>query len=61
MIEERIITASEGKVLRRKHDGLIMGEVISLGYDFSTGVKRLDLPEYYEEADAPAEGGDGEN
>jgi len=54
MIEQRIITATEGKVFRRKHDGLMMGETISLGYDFSTGVKRLDLPEYYEEVDKPA-------
>jgi len=53
MIEQRMITASEGKVFRRIHDCLVMGDTISLGYDFSTGVKRLDMPEYYEETDRP--------
>ena len=57
MIEQRIITATEGKVFRRKHDGMMMGDVINLGYDFSTGIERLDLPEYYEEVDNPADGG----
>ncbi len=48
-----IITAEVGKVFRRKHDGLIFGNEINLGYDFSTGVKREDLPEYYEQIDDP--------
>ncbi len=43
-----IITADIGKVFRRIHDGHIMGETVRLGYDFSTGVKREDLPEYKE-------------
>jgi hypothetical protein len=46
-----IITAEKGKVFRRKHDGFIMSDTIILGYDFSTGVKRQDLPEYYEQVD----------
>lgn len=32
-----------------------MGNEIHLGFDFSTGVKRQDLPEYYEEIDDPTE------
>lgn len=49
------ITATLGKVFRRIHDGFIMGNEIHLGFDFSTGVKRQDLPEYYEEIDDPTE------
>ena len=44
-----IITASEGNVFKRTHDGFIMGNSIALGVDYSTGVPREDLPEYYEE------------
>jgi len=47
----QIITAQEGKTFRRIHDGVIFGKVIYLGYDYSTGEKRQDLPEYYEEID----------
>ena len=43
------ITASEGNVFRRIHDGFIIGSPITLGMDYSTGVPREDLPEYYEE------------
>ena len=50
-----IIRASNGKVFRRRHDGTIMGKEIHLGFDFSTGVKRQDLPAYYEEIDEPEE------
>jgi len=49
----QIITAQEGKVYRRIHDDFIMGRVIHLGYDYSTGVQREDKPEYYEEIDEP--------
>lgn len=45
------ITATEGKAFRRIHDGFIMGNEIVLGYDYSTGTPREDLPEYYEEVD----------
>ena len=48
-MEAILITATEGKVFRRIHDGFIMGNEVWLGYDYSTGEKRLDLPEYYEE------------
>lgn len=38
-------------VFRRIHDGLIMGDEIELGIDYSTGEAREDKPEYYEEID----------
>ena len=31
------------------HDGFIMGEIIYLGIDYSTGEPREDKAEYYEE------------
>jgi hypothetical protein len=49
------ITASTGKVFQRIHDGFVMGREIYLGFDYSTGVKRPDLPEYYQEVDMPDE------
>lgn len=48
-MEARLIVATEGKVFRRIHDGFVMGNELWLGYDYSTGEQRLDLPEYYEE------------
>lgn len=52
-MEKRVIKTTEGKVFRRIHDGFIMGNEIWLGYDYSTGQQRYDLPEYYEEIDEP--------
>lgn len=52
-MENITITATEGKVFRRIHDHFLMGDQIVLGFDYSTGVKREDLPEYYEQIDAP--------
>lgn len=46
-----IITASQGKVFKRIHDGFIFGNEIVLGIDYSTGEPREDLAEYYEEVD----------
>lgn len=59
-MEHQTIKASEGKVFRRKSDGLIMGEEVTLGYTWYIGGKKLDeplweLPEHYEEIDAPEE------
>ena len=43
------IEAKEGFTFRRIHDGLIMGEIIYLGIDYSAGEPREDKPEYFEE------------
>ena len=43
------IEAKEGFTFRRIHDGFIMGEIIYLGIDYSTGEPREDKAEYYEE------------
>ena len=45
------ITAQEGKVFRRLIDGLIFGNEIYLGIDYSTGEAREDKSEYYEQID----------
>ena len=45
----RIITAREGYIYRRLHDGFEMGKTIHLGIDHSTGLLREDKEEYYEE------------
>ena len=47
--ENNRITASEGMTFVRIHDGFEMGEEIYLGIDYSTGLPRTDLPEYYRE------------
>jgi hypothetical protein len=52
-VEIRTIYAEEGKVFRRIHDGMVFGNRIDLGFDFSTGEKREDKGEYYEQIDAP--------
>lgn len=43
------IISKEGYVFKRIHDQLLMGNEIILGIDYSTGVPREDLAEYYEE------------
>lgn len=55
-----VLTAAEGKVLRRKSDGWIAGNEIYLGYTYYLNGRKLDeplleLPEHYEEMDAPEE------
>ena len=55
-----VIKASEGKILRRKSDGYIAGSEIYLGYTYYLGGRKLgepllELPEHYEEIDAPKE------
>lgn len=55
-----VIKASEGMVLRRKSDDYIAGNEIYLGYTYYLfGAKLveplLELPEHYEEIDAPEE------
>ena len=52
-MENITITASEGMIFRRIHDQLEMGDQIVLGFDYSTGEKREDRPEYYEEVEKP--------
>ena len=59
-IEERHIIADEGKVFRRKGTDEIFGTEIYLGYShYVGGVKvsppHLDVPEDFEEIDAPEE------
>ena len=54
------ITAEEGKVFRRKIDGLIFGSEIYLGVDYSTGEPREDKEEYYEQIDEPKNDTDNE-
>ena len=41
------IKAEEGKIFVRIHDNFKMSDEITLGYDYSTGVKREDKEEYY--------------
>ena len=47
------ITAKEGYVYRRIHDGMIFSNEIYLGIDYSTGEPREDKREYYEEIVEP--------
>jgi hypothetical protein len=48
-----IIRAKQNRLFKRIHDGFIMGNEIVLGKDYSTGVEREDLPDYYEEVQDP--------
>ena len=43
----KTITAQDGYIFVRIHDNFKMSNEITLGYDYSTGVKREDKEEYY--------------
>lgn len=45
--------AEEGMVFQRIHDGMIFGNEIYLGMDYSTGEKRPDKVEYYKQIERP--------
>ena len=52
------LIAGEGKVFRRKSDGYLFGDTITLGYNYyEAGMplaeKKLEVPDDYEEIDAP--------
>lgn len=47
------VKAKEGNVFERIIDGLMFGEEIALGVDYSTGVARTDKIEYYREVLKP--------
>jgi hypothetical protein len=61
--EQRTVTtiiADEGKLLRRKSDGWVAGEQVTLGYNYYEGgvglsEAKLETPEDYEEIDRPAD------
>lgn len=57
-----IIIAQEGKIFRRKSDGMLFGKEISLGYTYYINGQKLDnplleLPEHFEEIDEQELGG----
>ena len=57
-VKDNVITAEEGKVLRRISDKIIFGKEIYLGYTYYLGGELLDeplyeLPEHFEEIDNP--------
>lgn len=59
-LNNRHITAEEGKVFRRISDGQLFGSEIYLGYTYYLGGEvlaepLLELPEHFEEIDNPAE------
>ena len=47
------ITVQDGYIFVRINDGFKMSNEITLGYDYSTGVKREDKEEYYRQEVAP--------
>lgn len=59
-MEHITIKAQEGKVFRRIADGMVFGNEMVLGYTHYLNGKKLDtplweLPEHFEEIDAPIE------
>lgn len=48
-IEIKTYKAKKGFVFKRNRDGFIVGDEISIGYDYSTGRKRKDKIEFYTE------------
>lgn len=59
-LNNRYIVAEEGKVFRRISDQVIFGKEIYLGYTYYLNgekleVPLLELPEHFEEIDAPVE------
>lgn len=59
-LNNKHITAEEGKVFRRISDGQLFGSEIYLGYTYYLGGEMLaepllELPEHFEEIDDPAE------
>ena len=59
-MEHITIKAQEGKVFRRIADQMVFGNEMTLGYTYYLHGKKLDtplweLPEHYEEIDAPIE------
>ncbi len=52
-ITPTVVYAEEGNVFQRKHDGLIMGSKLSLGYDYSLGFRRIDKVEFYKQIPNP--------
>lgn len=54
----KTIIASEGKIFRRKSDGMLFDKEITLGYTYFINGKRLsephlEVPEDFEEVDEP--------
>jgi hypothetical protein len=47
------IKASPNNIFKRIHDGVLFGQEIILGLDFSTGIEREDLEQYYEQIKNP--------
>ena len=59
-MEHKIIKAEEGKVFKRKSDGMIFGDEITLGYTYYIGGQKLAKPileveDDFEQIDAPVE------
>lgn len=58
IVKDNVITADEGKVLRRISDGTVFGKELWLGYTYYLGGELLpeplyELPEHYEQIDEP--------